>query len=148
MKETASAPPRARATSPSSVPRLQPPPPFLPRFQPPPPFLPSCSAHEPHRKITHGQAGEEDSASASKGKSRSADVGPQVPTYPYPFFPRETTKFSQRFISHRFVSPIRLLVLGRTYGTFLHYERSYAKMFFYSGGPVPRPRRCLPPKNN
>ncbi len=45
--------------------------------------------------------------------------------YPYPFFLRETTKFSRRFISHRLVSPIRLLVLGRTYGTYLHYERSY-----------------------
>ncbi len=46
-------------------------------------------------------------------------------SYTYPFFPRETTKFSLRFISHRFVSLIRLLVLGRTYGTYLHYERSY-----------------------
>ncbi len=49
----------------------------------------------------------------------------QQAQYPYPFPPHETTNFSPRFISHRFVSLILLLVLGRTYGTFLHYERSY-----------------------
>ena len=42
-----------------------------------------------------------------------------------PFFPRGTTFFPRGFKSHRFEPPIRLSVLGRTYGTFLYFERSY-----------------------
>jgi hypothetical protein len=45
--------------------------------------------------------------------------------YPYPFFLRETSDFSPRFNLHRLVSPFRLLILGQTYGTYLHYERTY-----------------------
>ncbi len=45
--------------------------------------------------------------------------------YPYHFFLRETSNFSLRFNLYRLVSPFWLLILGRTYGTYLHYERTY-----------------------
>ena len=77
-RETAPAPPRERAAPPTSA----------PRFPLPPPFLPSFRAHKPRRKLTPGPAGEGDCASASKGKSRAADVGPQVPApSPVKFLP-------------------------------------------------------------
>ena len=53
--------------------------------------------------------------------------------YPYRFSHADVTVFSRRLKSRLFVPPIRLPVLGRTYGTYLHYERSYPiNVFFYS----------------
>ncbi len=46
-------------------------------------------------------------------------------TYPYHFFLRETILSSPRFNLHWLVSPFRLLVLGWTYCTYLHYGRTY-----------------------
>ena len=69
-----------------------------------------------------------------------------APAYPYPLFPRETSNLSPRFISHRLVSPIRLLVLGRTNGTFLYYERSYVKNGCSYSGREPRPGCTCRPK--
>ena len=48
-----------------------------------------------------------------------------------PDFPAKTTLFSPDLRSLRLVSPIRLSVLGRTYGTYLHYERSYSINVFF-----------------
>ena len=47
--------------------------------------------------------------------------------YPYRFSHADVTVFSRRLKSRLFVPPIRLPVLrvGRTYGTHLHYERTY-----------------------
>jgi hypothetical protein len=57
-----------------------------------------------------------------------------------PFFLRETSDFSPRFNLHRLVSPFRLLILGRTYGTYLHYERSYSmNVFLLLAGREQRP---------
>ena len=49
---------------------------------------------------------------------------------PCPLFPRKTTLPPLDFKSHRLVPPIRQSVLGRTYGTYLHYERSLSIIFF------------------
>ena len=58
-----------------------------------------------------------------------------------PEFPPKTTLFSPDLRSHRLVSPIRLSVLGRTYGTYLHYERSYSiNVFFIRSFQEPRLR--------
>ena len=54
--------------------------------------------------------------------------------YPYRIFPANLPLFSPDLRSHRLVSPIRLSVLGRTYGTYLHYERSYSINVFLFGG--------------
>ena len=51
--------------------------------------------------------------------------------YPYRIFPANSPLFSPDLRSHRLVSPIRLSVLGRTYGTYLHYERSYSINVFF-----------------
>ena len=50
--------------------------------------------------------------------------------YPYRIFPANLPLFSPELRSHRLVSPIRLSVLGRTYGTYLHYKRSYSTNVF------------------
>ena len=44
------------------------------------------------------------------------------------------TLFSPDLKSHRLVSPIRLSVLGRADGTYLHYDRSYSINVFLFGG--------------
>ena len=51
--------------------------------------------------------------------------------YPYRFSHGDTTVFSRRFNSSLFIPPIRNSVLGRTYGTYLLYERSYAINVFF-----------------
>ena len=45
--------------------------------------------------------------------------------YPYWNFLCDWTVFSRRLKSLLFVPPIRLSPIGQTYGTYLHYERSY-----------------------
>ena len=65
--------------------------------------------------------------------------------YPYRFSHGDTSLFSRRFKSSLFIPPNRHSVLGRTYGTYLHYERSYAIIFFWSFG-EPRLRFDLPAK--
>ncbi len=73
--------------------------------------------------------------------------------YPYPFFLRETSDFSPLFNLHLLVSPFRLLILGRTYGTYLHYARTYntnvptLEMFFYSSRVVAPGLTCRPKKS-
>ncbi len=75
-----------------------------------------------------------------------------VETYPYHFFLREKSDFSLLFNLHGLVSPFWLLIFGRTYGTYLRYERTYTtkvptlKIFFYSAGRDPRARFGLLPK--
>ena len=54
-----------------------------------------------------------------------------VPDIHTGFFPPNLPLFSPELRSHRLVSPIRLSVLGRTYGTYLHYERSYSINVFF-----------------
>ncbi len=80
--------------------------------------------HRPHFSL-RGSMSTNDLRKNSKYSSVTPGYRASNSAYPYPFFLRETTKFSPRFMSHRLVSPIRLLVLGRTYGTYLHYECSY-----------------------
>ena len=53
--------------------------------------------------------------------------------YPYWNFHAVWTVFSLQLKSRLFVPPIRLSVLGRTYGTYLHYERSYSIIVFIFG---------------
>ncbi len=54
-----------------------------------------------------------------------------VPVISMPLLsPRKVDCFP-RFNSNRLVSPIWLLVLGRTYGKYLHYERFYSKNDFF-----------------
>ena len=68
--------------------------------------------------------------------------------YPYRIFPADLPYFSPELRSHRLVSPIRLSVLGRTYGTYLHYERSYSiNVFFIRRFGQPRLRFDLRAKN-
>ena len=53
-------------------------------------------------------------------------MGPvSLELYPYRFSHADTTVFSRRLKSLLFIPPIRLPVLGQTYGTYLHYERTY-----------------------
>ena len=66
--------------------------------------------------------------------------------YPYRFYPGDTTDLSPRFKSHRLVPPIRHSVLGRSYGTYLHYERSYSINVFSRRVWEPRLRFDLPAK--
>ena len=69
-------------------------------------------------------------------------------TYPYLFYPCDTTDLSPLFKSHRLVPPIRHSVLGRTYGMYLHYKRSYSiNVFYYSevrGAEAPQKRQIYP----
>ena len=46
-------------------------------------------------------------------------------SYPYHFYHADSPDLSRRLKSRLFIPPIRLPVLGRTYGTYLHYERTY-----------------------
>ena len=62
--------------------------------------------------------------------------------YPYRFSHGDATVFSRLFNSSLFIPPIRHSVFGRTYGTYLHYERSYATNVFGE----PRLRFDLPAK--
>ena len=67
--------------------------------------------------------------------------------YPYRFSHGDTSLFSRRFKSSLFIPPIRHSVLGRTYGTYLHYERSYAiNVFFIRSFGEQRLRFDLPAK--
>ena len=60
-----------------------------------------------------------------------AYTSPRGPLYPDRICPANVPLFSPELRSHRLVSPIRLSVLGRTYGTYLHYERSYSINVFF-----------------
>ena len=86
------------------------------------------------------KASQSSSQSRSAPKSRRPASQPVSPpsAYPYRFSHGDTTVFSRCFNSSLFISPIRHSVLGRTYGTYLHYERSYAInviLFGVSGSP-------------
>ena len=72
-------------------------------------------------------------AQAAEVSSTTSIPGP-CSGYPYRIFPANSPLFSPDLRSHRLVSPIRISVLGRTYGTFLHYERSYSINVFLFGG--------------
>ena len=72
------------------------------------------------------------------GPCPTADGDPPPPSartgewpYPYRIFPANLPLFFPELRSHRLVSQIRLSVLGRTYGTYLHYERSYSINIFF-----------------
>ena len=64
--------------------------------------------------------------------------------YPYRNFHGDWTDFSRRYKSHRLVPPIRLSVLSRIYGTYLHYERSYYIILFIRRFGEPRLQLDLP----
>ena len=69
--------------------------------------------------------------------------------YPCRIFPAKTSLFSPDLRSHWLVSPIRLSVLGLTYGTYLHYERSYSiNVFFIRRFQEPRLRFDLRAKTS
>ncbi len=93
------------------------------------------------RVHTHAVNAESCSGQAGSGSGFLAWC---CPRYPYPFFPCEKSKFSCDFAQVGFSD--LAFVLGRTYGTYLHYERSYSINVFFSEGRGPRPRFDLPPK--
>ena len=70
--------------------------------------------------------------------SRACVVCAPLKIISIPFFPGKPL-LSRHFISHRLVPPIQLSVLGRTYGTYLHYERSYAIYFLFGVSGVEAP---------